>query len=109
MTRSAVSAAIGDGNSQVDHLLYQGIECSRGHHLLEALPSTLERFRVVGEIFPEIVNVRHATRSFDIVIDGPNLDRAIGIFDRSRFAHVVAPKAQAVPRRSRERAAAHCS
>jgi hypothetical protein len=91
MGRKEVAAAIGDRYREIDHLLDQWIERAGGHHLLDALPGPLQRLRIVGKIFPEIVDIRHIARRLDVVEHGPDFARAVGIFDRPRFAHLNAP------------------
>ena len=69
----AVVAAVGDGNGDVEHLLGLGIEHSRTHHLLDALPRALERNRIVGERAPEVVDELGFADGADLVKDGPRL------------------------------------
>jgi hypothetical protein len=69
----AVVTAMGNRDGHVEHLLGLGIERSRTHHLLDALPRALERDRVVGERAPEVVDERGLPNRADVIKDTTRL------------------------------------
>jgi hypothetical protein len=64
---------MGDRHSHVEQFFGFGIKGSRTHHLLDALPRTLERDRIVGERAPEIVDELGFADGADVVKDGTSL------------------------------------
>ena len=51
------------------------------HAVEEGGVRPLQRHGVVGEVLPEIVDVAHAPGGHDVVVDGADLGRGVGVLD----------------------------
>src|SRR5580704_12369671 len=87
VARDAIGTAVGHAHGEINHLLGHRIERARRHDVFDALPGALERRRIVRKIFPEIVHVFDAARALDVIIDGADFRRGVGMFDGPRNGH----------------------
>jgi hypothetical protein len=86
-----VLAVIGDTDCDVDEFFRESIECSKGHGGLQILPSAFQKYGVVGDGLPEIIDVRTRARGHDVVVNGFDLRASVLVFDETKRGHWIAP------------------
>src|SRR5207249_6696816 len=89
MRRDAVRALITGADGEVDHLLGDGIERARRHHLFDAMPGPPQCGRIARQRLPEVVDPIRAARPHDVVINSPDFRTRVLVFDESQCRHVL--------------------
>jgi hypothetical protein len=83
----AVVAVVGDADGDVEQFLGERVESAGSHDGLEAFPGALQKNRIVGDGFPEIVDVIGFARGHDVVIDSFDGGTGIFVFDQTESGH----------------------
>src|SRR5712691_12310451 len=77
----AVAALVAGADSDVHHLLGQRVERARRHHLFHGFPCAPQRYRIVRQSLPEIVDPICVASGHDVVINRAHVPRSVSIFN----------------------------
>ena len=83
----AILAIVRDADGEVQEFLGEGVESARSHDGFEVLPGAFEESGIVGDGFPEIVDVIGFACGHDVVVDGLDLRAGIRVFDETESRH----------------------
>jgi len=98
MGGDAILAIVGDADGDVEEFLGQRIESAWRHDGLQILPGALEQCGIVGDGFPEIVDVIGLAGSHDVVVNGFDGGAGILVLDQSERRHEILSVKQGKPR-----------
>ena len=83
----AVVAIIGDTDGDVEKFFRERVEGAGSHDGFKAFPGALQEHWVVGDGFPEIVDVVGFARGHDVIIDGFDGGAGVFVFDEAESGH----------------------